>query len=156
MEYMHCNDMPNGENLIVAIASYLGYNQEDSIIINKNSIERGCFNLTYFKNMIETEEKSDNEALVFKNSVHLVKQEGVDVENLRLANYKKIDDNGLPKVNSHIHENDVIFGKCAVSSEYVDEESNLNIFNAKVSQMSAKRCKKCAVGCSNGSRSLTR
>jgi len=132
MEYMHCNDMPNGENLIVAIASYLGYNQEDSIIINKNSIERGCFNLTYFKNMIETEEKSDNEALVFKNSVHLVKQEGVDVENLRLANYKKIDDNGLPKVNSHIHENDVIFGKCAVSSEYVDEESNLNIFNAKV------------------------
>ena len=35
------NDMPGGSNVIIAIASYTGYNQEDSIIFNKNSFERG-------------------------------------------------------------------------------------------------------------------
>lgn len=132
MGYMHNNDMPNGENLIVAIATYTGYNQEDSIIINKNSIERGCFNLTYFKDMVEKEEKSDREILMFKNTINLVKNEGTEVSNLRLANYKKIDNDGLPIVNSHIHENDVIFGKCSVTSELVDESKDMNIFNNKV------------------------
>ena len=134
MEYMHNNDMPNGENLIVAIATYTGYNQEDSIIINKNSIERGCFNLTYFKNMIEVEEATDTEKVVFRNTIDMVKKDGMDVNNLRLANYKKIDENGLPKVNSVIHEGDAIFGKCSVTLELSEEQSNdkLNVFNTKV------------------------
>ena len=32
-----------GINSIVAIASYTGYNQEDSVIINASAIERGFF-----------------------------------------------------------------------------------------------------------------
>lgn len=127
MDYMHNNDMPNGENLIVAVATYTGYNQEDSIIINRNSIERGCFNLTYFKNMIEKEDNTQNSQVVFKNTIKAVKEDGIDVSNVRLANYKKIDDNGFPIVNKHISENDVIFGKCVVTKESVEDTSN--IFN---------------------------
>ena len=36
-------------NAIVAIASYSGYNQDDSVIINKSAVERGLFNSCYFK-----------------------------------------------------------------------------------------------------------
>jgi DNA-directed RNA polymerase II subunit RPB2 len=134
MEYMHNNDMPNGENLIVAIATYTGYNQEDSIIINKNSIQRGCFNLTYFKNMIEKEEKDENNnnQLVFRNTIKMVKEDGKDVQNIRFGNYNKIDDNGLPKVNSHIKENDVIFGRCDIKTQMIADETSLDIFNNKV------------------------
>lgn len=140
MQYMHNNDMPNGENLIVAIATYTGYNQEDSIIINKNSIERGCFNLTSFKDMLEKEEKGERDAIVFMNTLNAVKNEGVQMSNLRLANYKKIDEHGLPKVNSRIQENDIIFGKCTVTSELVEEESVMNIFNTAVKKEKYTDC----------------
>ena len=36
-KYTHAIDLPCGENIIVAIACYSGYNQEDSIILNKSS-----------------------------------------------------------------------------------------------------------------------
>ncbi len=38
--------LPNGENLIVAIMAFTGYNQEDSLILNKSSVERGMFGVT--------------------------------------------------------------------------------------------------------------
>ena len=43
------NDLPTGINAVVAIACYSGYNQEDSVIFNKSSMERGLFRSFYFK-----------------------------------------------------------------------------------------------------------
>jgi hypothetical protein len=40
-KYTNELDMPSGENVIVAIACYTGYNQEDSLVMNKTSVERG-------------------------------------------------------------------------------------------------------------------
>ena len=31
--------------------SYSGFNQEDSIMINKNSLDRGLFSLSYYKSI---------------------------------------------------------------------------------------------------------
>jgi len=33
----------SGINSVVAIASYTGYNQEDSVILNSSAIDRGYF-----------------------------------------------------------------------------------------------------------------
>jgi DNA-directed RNA polymerase II subunit RPB2 len=133
MEYMRNNNMPHGENLIVAIATYTGYNQEDSIIINKNSIQRGCFNLTYFKNMIEKEETDDKTHITFKNTVDMVMKDNLNVTGIRQGNYKKIDENGFPILNSYITESDVIFGKCCVTyQEQEQEQETLSIFDNKV------------------------
>ena len=38
---------PIGKNAIVKIASYSGYNQDDSVIINKSALERGLFRSAY-------------------------------------------------------------------------------------------------------------
>ena len=132
--YTNFNTMCNGQNLIVAIATYTGYNQEDSIIFNKTSVERGMFNLTYYKNMVdeEDENKRDNEAIRFANPLKLI-EEGKNITNLKFANYNKLDENGFPKVNSYIHEGDAIIGRCKVKTEYVEEEnSKNNIFNNKI------------------------
>ena len=56
MEHMKCNQLPNGINVVVAIATYSGYNQEDSIIVNQSAIDRGLFNSTFFRTY-KTEEK---------------------------------------------------------------------------------------------------
>jgi DNA-directed RNA polymerase II subunit RPB2 len=41
MEFLHFNQLPSGFNAVVAIACFTGYNQEDSIIMNKSAIDRG-------------------------------------------------------------------------------------------------------------------
>ena len=50
--------MPYGVNVIVAIASYTGYNQEDSIIINHGAIDRGLFTSTFYRSYKEEEKKN--------------------------------------------------------------------------------------------------
>ncbi len=41
--------MPTGVNTIVAMACFTGYNQEDSIVINQSSIERGLFRSAFYR-----------------------------------------------------------------------------------------------------------
>ncbi len=40
---------PTGQNVIVAVMPFEGYNIEDAIVINKSSIDRGLFRGTYYK-----------------------------------------------------------------------------------------------------------
>lgn len=49
-EILGYHDMPCGQNVIVAIMPYRGFNQEDSIAINKASAERGLFNTSSYVN----------------------------------------------------------------------------------------------------------
>ena len=128
-KYTHNEELPNGENLIVAIATYTGFNQEDSIIVNGSSIERGMFNITKFKSFIdeETVNKNDNEKTEFKNPIQLI-NEGNPMK-FKLANWEYIDDKGLPKLNSYIDEHDVLLGKVKTVQKVLDGE---NIFSKKI------------------------
>ena len=95
--YIASNRMPNGVNVIVAIATYTGFNQEDGIIINRSAIERGLFQSTAYKTMTATEKViSQNERLQFKNPyiyIDALKEEGIEdkfIDILREAGYTTI------------------------------------------------------------------
>ena len=120
-EYLNINNLPNGENLIVALATYGGYNMEDAIIMNKNSIERGMFNLTYFKNIVDKEEenKRDNEVITFNNPNNL---KGKDLNDLKFGDYSYLDENGLPKLNTYIKEGCAIIGKTKIKTEVQEDK----------------------------------
>ena len=54
---MGFNEMPSGINAIVAIACYTGFNQEDSILINKSAVQRGLFGATSYRTHTDQEKK---------------------------------------------------------------------------------------------------
>lgn len=49
LEFLHFKELPSGCNVIVAIACYTGYNQEDSVIMNQSAIDRGLFRSVFFR-----------------------------------------------------------------------------------------------------------
>jgi DNA-directed RNA polymerase II subunit RPB2 len=59
-EYLHYDKLPSGNNLIVAIACYGGFNQEDSIIFNQSSIDRGVFRCFTYRTIMTEEKKRSN------------------------------------------------------------------------------------------------
>jgi len=97
--------MPNGINAIVAIATYTGFNQEDSVILNKSAVDRGLFVSTYYKTYKEQNNKnhSNGEEEFFTKP---------DVKNIKPYNYDKLEDDGFVKENTFVKAGDVIIGKC--------------------------------------------
>jgi DNA-directed RNA polymerase II subunit RPB2 len=102
MSYMHSNDLPAGHNAVVAIMCYSGYNQEDSVVMNQSSIDRGFFRSVCYHvyedepNPKETYEKPD------KTTCKLRRQ----------MNYDLLDKDGLAIPGSTVSgTTDMIFGK---------------------------------------------
>lgn len=115
-DYTNASGMPNGENLIVAICTYTGYNQEDSIIVNRAAIDRGMFNLTYYKCITTAEEKPNSigEKVIFKSPVEVLDSETMKVKG---TFYNKLDDQGFPITGSFISQGDAVVGKFFLSKE---------------------------------------
>ena len=103
--FLNNDHMPNGVNVIVAIATYTGFNQEDSIIINQSAVDRGLFVSTYFKTYKEQNNKnhSNGEEEFFTKP---------DVRNIKPYNYDKLESDGFVKENVFVESGDVIIGKC--------------------------------------------
>lgn len=98
------DEMPWGVNVIVAIACFTGYNQEDALIMNKSSVERGMFHTVCYKSHKE---------VCLKN--HSSGQEEIfcKVENTenRPFNYDKLGADGFVPLDTYVETGDIIVGK---------------------------------------------
>ena len=99
--------MPSGRNIIVAIMAYGGYNQEDSIMINKGSLDRGLFQSVFFRTYKDEEKKnqsSGEEERFGRPDPELTKQ-------LRNGNYGKLGEDGFIPENTFVNSDDILVGK---------------------------------------------
>jgi DNA-directed RNA polymerase II subunit RPB2 len=99
--------IPNGLNVIVAIASYSGYNQEDSVIINKGSVERGLFRSTFFRTYRDDEKKIQSSG----QDERIMKPPKDITSGIKPGCYDKLETNGFVPINTHVTSNDIIIGK---------------------------------------------
>ena len=97
---------PAGQNIVVAIMSYEGYNMEDSVIINKASIERGFGRSTYYRPAI-AEELRYSGGLMDEIGVPDKEVKGYKSE----RDYRFLDDDGIINPEANVAEGDVIIGK---------------------------------------------
>ena len=107
--FYRAQDMPSGNNIIVAIATYGGYNQEDSIMFNRAALDRGLFRSFFYRTYKDEEKKnqaSGEEERFCKPDPALTKQ-------LKMANYDKLADDGIVPENTYVSQEDVLIGKVA-------------------------------------------
>jgi len=100
-------EIPNGLNVIVAIGSYSGYNQEDSIIINKGSIDRGLFRSTFYRTYRDDEKKIQSSG----QDERIMKPVPNITAGIKPGCYDKLESNGFVPVNTYVTSNDIIIGK---------------------------------------------
>jgi DNA-directed RNA polymerase II subunit RPB2 len=115
VKYFANEELSYGINAIVAIASYSGYNQDDSIIINKSALQRGLFTSSYTHTdfLTETEESFMESKKYICNPLKNIN----GVQNLKFdLDYTKLDEYGVIKKGSMVDENTVIVGCLSLSN----------------------------------------
>ena len=126
-KYTDVDKLPYGVNAIVAIASYTGYNQEDSLMLNKTSIQRGMFNSLYYRSYEDNEEVDGNRRIYFGNPDKIKNNKKAN-----MLNFDKLDENGFIKEGYYVTSDDALVGK------YTEESNNENKTINKISGSSVK------------------
>ncbi|MBN2422834.1 DNA-directed RNA polymerase subunit B [Candidatus Woesearchaeota archaeon] len=105
-DYSNYEKHPSGQNVVVAVLSYDGYNMEDSIVINRGSIERGFARSTYYRPVI-SEELRYSGGLIDDISIPDKDVKGYKSE----RDYRFLEEDGIVYPESNVAEGDVIIGK---------------------------------------------
>lgn len=104
--------MASGTQLMVALYSCSGYNQEDSFITHKAAIKRGCTSVTVYHTEKDEEKHKSNgdEDIRCKPNENITK-------GMKMANYNDLDANGFVPEGTLLQNRHVIQGKISAIKE---------------------------------------
>ena len=141
MEYLRFRELPAGINAVVAICCYtgnvshaqpslpqiadnsysfiLGYNQEDSVLMNQASIDRGLFRSVFYRSYRDEEQKKGS--LCNEEFEKPVRESTVGMGK---GSYEKLDDDGLIAPGTRVNGDDAIIGKTTLLIYPEDEQGN--------------------------------
>ena len=117
---------PYGENVVVAIMCYSGYNVEDSILFNEGSVKRGLFRTTYYNSYEDREDSSKvGETQVDSKFANI---ETESVIGLKTGfDYGELDANGLIRENTMVDENTILIGKMQTNISEPDVSTDASV-----------------------------
>ena len=105
MNMIQLNEIPSGCPVIVAIMTHTGYNQEDSILFNQGSVDRGLFQATIYHT-----EKDEDKKIQGDEEIRC-KPDPSKTKCMKFGNYNKINSKGVMDENTLIENRDIIISK---------------------------------------------
>jgi len=120
MNIIKINEIPSGCNINVAIMTHTGYNQEDSVLINKGSIDRGLFQITIY----HTEKDEDKQKINGDEEVRC-KPDANKTKGMKYGNYNKVNAKGVVPENTLIENRDVIIAKVTPIKENRNDHTKI-------------------------------
>jgi DNA-directed RNA polymerase beta subunit len=109
------DDFPMGQNLMIAIANSGGLDQEDALILNEDSQQRGLLRATVLK--IERDVAKARGSV----DVETFERPGACVQGLRAGvNYDTIGPDGMPCIGAPLRNGDAVVGKTMTSTTELD------------------------------------
>jgi len=119
--YDALNVYPVGQNIVVAVMTYDGYNMEDALVINKASIQRGFARSTYFRPYTSIEL---NYAGGLADEITIPTK---DIAGYRTEeSYKFLEDDGIVYPEANMHSGDVVIGKTS-PPKFLSEARDISI-----------------------------
>jgi DNA-directed RNA polymerase II subunit RPB2 len=106
MNMIQLNKIPSGFNVVVAIMTHTGYNQEDSLLFNKGSIDRGLFATTIY----HTEKDEDKQKINGDEEIRC-KPDPTKTKGMKIGNYNKVNSKGVIPENTLVENRDIIIAK---------------------------------------------
>jgi DNA-directed RNA polymerase subunit B len=115
-EIIGYNERAAGQNMVVAIYAFSGYNMEDAVVLNKSSVERGLARSTFFR-LYSTIEKKYPGGIQDE-----ITKPPAGVRNYKgLRAYDKLEEDGIVAPETDIVGGEVLIGKISPSRFQVAE-----------------------------------
>ncbi|KKL05216.1 hypothetical protein LCGC14_2608280, partial [marine sediment metagenome] len=131
--YDTLNNYPAGQNLVVAVMTYDGYNMEDALVFNKGSLDRGVGRSFYFKPYSAVEM---NYAGGLKDEIAIPEK---DASGYKLeTSYRFLESDGIVYPEAEIGEGEVLIGKTS-PPKFLSEAREISVRTKKESSIYMKQ-----------------
>ncbi len=119
MNLIQINNIPSGSPVIVAIMTHTGYNQEDSILFNKGSVDRGLFQASIY----HTEKDEDKK--IHGDEEIRCKPDPSRTKGMKFGNYNKVNSKGVIPENTLLENRDIIIAKVQPIKENKNDHTKI-------------------------------
>lgn len=131
--YDTLNTYPAGQNLVVAVMTYEGYNMEDALVLNKGSLDRGVGRSFYFRPYGAVEM---NYAGGLKDEISIPEKDtsGYKTE----ASYRYLEGDGIIYPEAEVNEGEVMIGKMS-PPKFLSEAREISVKTKKESSVTMRQ-----------------
>jgi DNA-directed RNA polymerase II subunit RPB2 len=119
MGMVKLDKIPAGTPVIVAIMTHSGYNQEDSLLFNQGSIDRGLFQATIYHTEKDEDKKINGDEEI------RCKPDPNKTKGMKYGNYGKVTNKGVIPENTLLENNDVIISKVVPIKENRNDHTKI-------------------------------